>query len=616
MTSFSQNKRNTKLQNQKPNKSRHLITKSRSDNILTDLSNHSDSSSSSSTTDIDMIKPLQRKSSSRMFSAARNLLKLFSNSSTSKSTSSVDVKLQYHGNQSTRIPLSTPVANKPKNKFESIRIQMIPSGQSLGFTLAGYCPCHIAKLETNSPAANVGLKVGDLIIKINDKNVSRAKCDSIIKIIKGLNGDQILTIDVLRSNKKTALAINSTENTEYTNLNQIRATKYRHHKKISHRKITTRAVAAARKSRSNISKPSAKNVQSIIEQSSTSYMPSPIPHMPPMHSNKKSSVTDSDYKTQSYQSDCDQSLLDAQKDQDFCHMNACEGILNLEEKFIDSMQRGVQHYSRPLRHCMMISPQQHQSLFQNIEKILAISEYQLNQLISHDDSALFDMFNTIGKLYENKLRMSAEAFDIYLAGVEQSFVLLNNFTKCPGSNNFFSKFLLESGEDISMDLKTFLLLPLYYVVSVYKSLQLIKSKTSAVNSDYQSLSNLLENLKSHVQKAEETLNRMGAQNKNPFSEDVNEDSYLSAELVYSGDLKCKSNGKWVEVNAQLFTDRFCFGDNEQQSEILLSNIVEFDFSNRNEFQFSYLAKNSGTKLVSFRANSLHEKLKWKCLLRN
>jgi hypothetical protein len=84
-------------------------------------------------------------------------------------------------------------------------------------------------------------------------------------------------------------------------------------------------------------------------------------------------------------------------------MDACEQLLNLEEKFIEKMQKGVQQYSRPLRHCMMINTSQHHLLFQNIDKILAISEYQLNQLISQDDSTLISMFSSIGKLYENKV---------------------------------------------------------------------------------------------------------------------------------------------------------------------------------------------------------------------
>lgn len=55
---------------------------------------------------------------------------------------------------------------------------------NLGFTVVGYCPCQVSKVENDSIAQTSGLMAGDLIIKINGKNVSRATCDSIVKLIK------------------------------------------------------------------------------------------------------------------------------------------------------------------------------------------------------------------------------------------------------------------------------------------------------------------------------------------------------------------------------------------------------------------------------------------------
>ena len=175
---------------------------------------------------------------------------------------------------------------------------------------------------------------------------------------------------------------------------------------------------------------------------------------------------------------------------------------------------------------------------------------------------------------------------------------------------------MESGDDINMDLRTFLLLPLYYVVGVHRGLQLIRSKTSEVNSDYQALCGLLGTLRAHVERAVDMLERLGGgEAVDPLGKCVGgEDSCVAGELVYAGDLQvCGANG-WVEVRARLFTDRVCVGG----SEILLTSIVGFDFSSvgRSEFQFSYLASDSGTRQVCLRADSLHEKLKWKCLLRN
>ena len=175
------------------------------------------------------------------------------------------------------------------------------------------------------------------------------------------------------------------------------------------------------------------------------------------------------------------------------------------------MQRGVQQYSRPLRHCMMISSGEHHTLFQNIEKLLAISEYQLNQLIAQDDSTLMGMFATIGKLYENKMRMSCEAFDIYLSGVGAAFELLDALCADSGEGNEtttttnFAKFLLESQEDIEMDLRTFLLLPIYYVGDVQRCLLAIRARTPASSGDVQPLSALVARLGAYVHKSAASL---------------------------------------------------------------------------------------------------------------
>jgi hypothetical protein len=397
---------------------------------------------------------------------------------------------------------------------------------------------------------------------------------------------------------------------------------------------------------------------------------------------KKSSITDSDYKTQSSATDNDAASVissclpkvvkesknlylddvdlaieqDNYVDSD-AHLSACEHLLNLEEKFIELMQKGVQQYSRPLRHCMMISSLQHHLLFQNIEKILAISEYQLNQLISQDDSTLLDMFNTIGKLYENKMRMSCEAFDIYLNGIDSSFGLLFDLINMNCSANpsipNFSKFLCDSQEDIDMDLKTFLLLPLYYVGDIYVSLKSIREKTSANNSDFMCLTNLLNGLESYVKKSTHILNKYNSgQLKNPLravsSSSISDEDYFDCNknsslcssnkksVLYTTPIQYRqSSHKWKRIRVVLLNDRLVLvsrranvkkllnssmmnsTDNAKSAtfkSINLASIVNINFnlSKELEFQVNYFKTNNKNLLhtVKLKVESLDEKLKW------
>ena len=47
---------------------------------------------------------------------------------------------------------------------------------------------------------------------------------------------------------------------------------------------------------------------------------------------------------------------------------ALQSLLECEQDFVDVMHRGIQKFSRPLRHHILTS-QQHSNIFQNIEKV-------------------------------------------------------------------------------------------------------------------------------------------------------------------------------------------------------------------------------------------------------
>ena len=198
MTSFSVVKRN-RLNLKRDAK---LVRPQSEEQLPVDLSS---SNVSGSSVESAKLKTIQKTTRKQMFSlgtahkAARNLIKLFTRTKVTdeksdiKAVDSVPASLHIIESSSIefnsqRIPLATSMiskSNKSMGGFETVKIAISALDKTLlGFTVAGYCPCHVAKLETDSLAARAGLQIGDLIIKINGKNVSRAKCDSIAKIIK------------------------------------------------------------------------------------------------------------------------------------------------------------------------------------------------------------------------------------------------------------------------------------------------------------------------------------------------------------------------------------------------------------------------------------------------
>jgi hypothetical protein len=63
-----------------------------------------------------------------------------------------------------------------------------------GFTITGSCPCIVGKVDPEKDAFSKGLRPGDYIVKIHDINVSRATCESVVKLIKNCKSKLIIEI--------------------------------------------------------------------------------------------------------------------------------------------------------------------------------------------------------------------------------------------------------------------------------------------------------------------------------------------------------------------------------------------------------------------------------------
>lgn len=63
-------------------------------------------------------------------------------------------------------------------------VQKESEGDSYGFTITSGCPCMVGKVDLDKVAFRAGIRPGDYISKINGVNVSRATCESVVKMIK------------------------------------------------------------------------------------------------------------------------------------------------------------------------------------------------------------------------------------------------------------------------------------------------------------------------------------------------------------------------------------------------------------------------------------------------
>lgn len=87
-------------------------------------------------------------------------------------------------------------------------------------------------------------------------------------------------------------------------------------------------------------------------------------------------------------------------------------LIEMEANFVSYLSMAVATFSRPLRG-FFIKQHDYFCLFQNIEKLLVISE---NFLRSMDKWSAYDLYTKIGQLYSHKMALFREAYTLYARG--------------------------------------------------------------------------------------------------------------------------------------------------------------------------------------------------------
>lgn len=110
-------------------------------------------------------------------------------------------------------------------------------------------------------------------------------------------------------------------------------------------------------------------------------------------------------------------------------------LVSCEEKFVKEMNAGMTSYSRPLRH-WILTPEEHCTLFQNIEKLAAISEHNLQQLKTWEN--LFS--ESHDSVFSNTTLQEEHVQDVYEAKVNiyneiYTTVKVNKCRFCYNMNN-------------------------------------------------------------------------------------------------------------------------------------------------------------------------------------
>ncbi len=371
--------------------------------------------------------------------------------------------------------------------IHNIKITKKACDKSYGFTVGGYCPCHVEKIAPNGPAYISGLQQTDLIVKVNNVNCCRATLKTLLNIIKASPFELILTIYRL-SNPKSRIAskLHKPSLTVKTKKTSYLGKLFR-----PSIKLLSCAVPLSNLLKTNIthqhsldqtyySKPEVQSSQIIFSSTSqigadTGY--ETLSHHENLDDSNDYTIQTVTNTTNSY-SDCDltvdeihpvkeikiyQEQFNEEKTQ------LIGDLIEMEANFVSYLSMAVATLARPLRSFFM---QQHDyfTLFQNIEKILIISE---NFLRSMDKWSALDLYTRIGQLYTQKINLFREAFTTYTKGYAKSQFLLNDLKS---HSKQFRLFLNET-QSGSMTINNLINLPLIHITKTLNYFKQIRRLT-------------------------------------------------------------------------------------------------------------------------------------------
>jgi hypothetical protein len=292
-------------------------------------------------------------------------------------------------------------------KYELAEINLLNKQEEYGFTVAGYCPCHVEEIQENSIAFQAGLKKSDLIVKINNVNCCRATLKTTLNLIKSSStsgSSTLLTVYRLANNK-----VILSQKCKNQNITKEKKIKQRLFSKLStwwrfkSCSTTTSGSTDNNDSKSFYIQSKSSSSSEMLNCGDTGYDSLSRQNSSVLKfqniNNTFQTVTDT---TNNY-SDYDLTIEESKqmKLNEF-KIHLIGNLIKMEDNFVSYLNNAVSTFVRPLRGFFM-KQQDYFCLFQNIEKILVISE---NFLRSMDKWSAYDLYTRIGQLYTQKVSFS------------------------------------------------------------------------------------------------------------------------------------------------------------------------------------------------------------------
>ncbi|GFO45578.1 regulator of G-protein signaling 3 [Plakobranchus ocellatus] len=423
--------------------------------------------------------------------------------------------LQAHSRPKPVLPAASykniPEINTAVEGQERIMITVPRGKNGFGFSFVDELPPRVGRVDRASPAEQAGIKKGDAVIRINGKNVSRSTCEGVARMVKKLS-PQSLTLELQRDHiiaAATTTEVTATGTTTVPALSGKRGVGT----STDHLYESIREGADnSRRSEYYREGPAVRNHPKDVEfmtddddddnGAGFAYPRHGIPTNP--------SVTSTPRPVGSY-GHMHQVAIETPgivRNPTFKQENI-HRLMSLELNYIDFMHYGIERYSRPLRHCI-VTAHQHRTIFQNVEKVVTISEFHIKQMQDNTSSVNSDtddsqsseasLFpNSVALIYYSKIHMFCQAYEDYAYGLMRSNTMLRELRK----NKEFIHFLKEPGTEEGQtfghpSISAFINRPVQHIQELHNVLSDIFSSTPLTSPDFHTLQQVVVKLSHSV----------------------------------------------------------------------------------------------------------------------
>ncbi|XP_046404178.1 uncharacterized protein LOC124169580 [Ischnura elegans] len=388
--------------------------------------------------------------------------------------------------RSTRVRLPPRKGPSPKGRTPfttTRRLIKPPGGTGFGFSVAWTQPPRVERVESGLPADKAGLRAGDLVIFVGERNVVTMPEDEILSLIRSCRDH--LTLEVYRR-----IAPNGVVGSASTSRLASSATL------PTHRIRATGSPAPRRPT----SFPCGSHVSESHDTGEESAFDGDISggsgaggdgaRRRPRRLQLPQQVT---FNAESARrrgpgglrgsAAGEPQALSAEESR----RRAALQLVGREQSFALAMHFGVTRFLRPLAERRdLITTQEHQVLFQNAEELLSRTEDLLDQLV-HDDADILG--NCIGKVYLKKVASLSSCYGRYCSGLKQADCLLAQKTR---SQDFLRHVMEPTLPRRRPDLTAFIHKPLQHFREVLKLLQTILHHTKVNDDDYAALAKVVQ----------------------------------------------------------------------------------------------------------------------------